>query len=93
MRKQACKRKNDVLFGMSLRVDCEGSHSQKQVFVSTYLLCIQRPRIQVRKSTHKRTFSGVDCEGAHSSHEAYMKTIVVRGIEKIELGINPKPVL
>ena len=80
-------------FGMYLRFDCEGSHSKTQVFVSNYLLCIARPRIKVRKSTHKRTFSGVDCEVSHSSHEATSKIIVVRAIRKTELGINLKPIL
>ena len=82
-----------MVFCMSFWVYCEGSQSKKLVFVSNYLLCIVRPRIQGGKSTHKHTFSGIDCQGSHSSHEASIKTIVVRAIEKTELGINLKPVL
>ena len=74
-----------------LRVDCEGSHSEKQVCVSKYLLCIARPGIQVSKTAQKCTFSGKHCEGSHSSREASIKTIVVRAIEKKELGISLKP--
>ena len=87
----ACNRKHAVVFGMSLRVDCECSHSEKQVFVPNHLLCIARSRIQVKQSTHKGTFPGVDCEGLHSSHEALIKTIIVRAVVKRELGVNLKP--
>ena len=93
MRKHACNSKNAVLIGFPLRVNCEGSHSDKQVFVSTYLRCIARPCIHLKKSTHKGTFPGVDCQGLHSSHQASIKTIVVRAIEKQELGVNLKRVL
>ena len=79
--------------GMYLGIDCEGSHSKTQVFVSNYLLCIARPRIEARKYTHKFTFSGVDCEVSQSSHEAASKIIVVRAIRTTELVINLKRIL
>ena len=80
-------------FGMYFMFHCEGWHSKTKIFVSNYLLCIARPRIKARTSTHKRTFSGGDCEGSHSSHEAASKITAVRAITTTELGKNLKPIL
>ena len=78
---------------MYLWFDCEGSQSKTQVFVSDYLLCIARLRIQASTSTHKRTFSGGDCEGTHSNQKGASKSTVVRAITTTEPGINLKQIL
>ena len=80
-------------FSMYLCFDCEGSQSKKQVFVSNYVLCIARPRIQARTFPQKLTFAGGDSEGSHSSHKAGSKSTVVRAITTTELGINLKVIL